>query len=241
MAEVLIVSPDNRDAHQLLSIVESVNHKAVLISDISDAKLYLNNNNPDLVIAEQELEDSSGVDFFDYLCKSKEKVYPFILLSSISLSALAGKALQKGALDFLPRPLDAEEVITIIERAINKRPVTIFSENQVGFEAKGDILIITIPDHFIHEAAVQLSKLLNVGALMTERGLIIDLSNSSYIASIGIGILQVLASNFIGSEAKLMMCGASPRIYHLMDIAGIFHFYKYKDNLEEALQDFDGV
>lgn len=239
MTEILILSPENSDARKLKNILESINCKAVLISCISDVRLYLNNNNPDLVIAEQELEESSGIEFFEYLCETKDKVYPFILLSSISLSSLAGKALQMGAIDFLPKPVDTEEVITIVERAIHKRPVSIQAENQVGFEAKGDILIITLPRQFVHEASVQLSKLLNVGAISAEKGVIIDLTKSDYIASIGIGILQVIASSFIGSEAKLIMCGASPRIFHLMDIAGIFHFYSYKENLDEALVEFD--
>lgn len=241
MADIVIINHDNKDSMVLATAIESIGHKAKLISDVSDAKLYLKSKEPDLIIAEQEMPGTSGISLFEYLQEKMNKIPPFILMCNISLSASAGIALQKGALDFLPKPVDPEEAITIIEHALNRRPLAIFNENQVSFEAEKDILIVKIPEQFMHEAAVQFSRLLNGGAIISERGVVVDLSQTRYMASIGIGMLQMLAASFSDSSERLYMCGAGPRIYHLLESAGIFHFFQYEEKVSDALEKINAL
>lgn len=88
---------------------------------------------PDLIILDQRLPDGTGIEFIQ---KLKEMSYeiPIIMLSAIDSSNVAVQAMKLGALDYITKPLNFDELKIIVEKALEsvrlKRQVSLLQKEQ---------------------------------------------------------------------------------------------------------------
>ncbi len=78
---------------------QSIEVKCLIASDLKDAKKYLNNNSPDLIVADSILPDGRGLDL---LSVKKEGVgFPLIIMSDKVDEKAAVEAIKAGAMDYM--------------------------------------------------------------------------------------------------------------------------------------------
>ena len=71
------------------------------------------------------------------------------------------------------------------------------------------------------------------------RNLVIDLSNSDALTSIGIRALVVIHKMLVTEDGKhLKLAGVAPSIQEILDVAGITQFIEIHDTVDEALSAF---
>ncbi len=88
---------------------------------------------PDLIILDQHLPDGTGIEFIQ---KLKEMSYeiPIIMLSAVDSSNIAVQAMKLGALDYITKPIDFDELKIIVEKSLEsarlKRQISLLQEEQ---------------------------------------------------------------------------------------------------------------
>ncbi len=80
-------------------------------ASIADAKIMLSNNKPDILLLDIELEDGTGFNLLDQLPH-----LDFKLIFITAFNQYAIKAFKYNALDYLLKPIDPQELKTILDK-----------------------------------------------------------------------------------------------------------------------------
>jgi len=91
--------------------------------------------NPDCVIIDVRMPQMNGLDVLDIVKQHKQNT-PVIMISGYGDIAMAVKAIQTGAADFIEKPVDPEAVLKVVERACGSKQKKGEAEpNDAEFEA----------------------------------------------------------------------------------------------------------
>ncbi len=92
------------------------NYSTCVFSSISEfAQNLAKQKQPQLLIADLKLGDGS---FLDYLSSTQKLTFPFLVVSSIDNPDTTRTCLQGGALDYVLKPFQQNELIAKIEKAL---------------------------------------------------------------------------------------------------------------------------
>jgi anti-anti-sigma factor len=65
--------------------------------------------------------------------------------------------------------------------------------------------------------------------------IIVDLSECPYVSSAGIRILLKTKKRLSAGQNELYLAGIAPDVFHVLEIAGLHHVFKFESNVEKAL------
>lgn len=117
----------------------------------SDAMIYLENNEPDLIISDVIMPNIDGFSFYDnYRAFFPYRTTPIIFLSSISDPEQISSSIDKGVYDFITKPVNPKVLISKI-KAILKREADKNAKNKKlhFIKAQGKISTIKLKDKLI--------------------------------------------------------------------------------------------
>jgi len=121
MSSVLLVRNDPASRKTLANLLARRGHRAISIETIEEAKLLLETESFDLIIADLHLGAATVMDVmtaFRKICIDTEII---IVVSSSQDTALATKVIKKGAYDFIVEPFQNEEILLKIDRALERK------------------------------------------------------------------------------------------------------------------------
>ena len=72
---------------------------------------------PDVVLCDIRLPDMSGMEAFDKLRRLNSRV-PIVIMTGYGTSATAIEAMRRGAFEYVLKPLDVDQLISVIENAV---------------------------------------------------------------------------------------------------------------------------
>ena len=78
---------------------------------------YLFENEPDLMILDQILPDGTGIEVLVRMRKENVQV-PVIMLTAIDTSDVAVRAMKLGAVDYVTKPVNTDELLIVIDKAL---------------------------------------------------------------------------------------------------------------------------
>lgn len=113
MRRLLIVDDDNALRRTLARSMESRNFDVTVAESVADAMMQIANTPPDYAILDLKLEDGHGLEVVEKL-RSVRPECRIIILTGFGNIATAVAAVKAGALDYLPKPANPDE----IERAL---------------------------------------------------------------------------------------------------------------------------
>ena len=123
--KVLVVEDDGELLSALVETLTLAKFDAVGIARLADAVDYLNKHTVDLIISDVNFENNSassqietGIDLLRY---SREQgiITPFVLTTAYASVDKAVQALKLGALDYLVKPFEAEQLINIVKKNVD--------------------------------------------------------------------------------------------------------------------------
>ncbi len=119
-AHILIV--EDRDAlrrlmHRALS---GEGYRVTAAADVSEAKRCLAAPDFDLVFSDLKLPDGSGLDVLA-LCRQVLPEVPVVMLTAFGTITTAVEAMKLGAVDFLEKPVELEDLFTMVEALAQHR------------------------------------------------------------------------------------------------------------------------
>lgn len=143
-------------------------------TNIKDAKEYIENNNPDLILLDITLPDGNGFDLFNDVIKNKK--IPTIFLTARDDEDDIVKGLDSGAEDYITKPFSTKELLARINRILlrNKKN-NLITIKDITYDM--DKLVLTKDNKIIELSALELKLVnllfLNVNKVVT-RNIILD-------------------------------------------------------------------
>jgi len=133
MANILLVEDDNTFIQILQGFLIKKGFEVDAINCIKDAITLIEKKEYQLILLDYRLPDGIGLDLIKLL-RSKNNKTPIIVITSFLDIRTAVNAVKMGAFDYITKPVMPEELLMIIDEAINKKeikpvnPLTVFTQ-----------------------------------------------------------------------------------------------------------------
>jgi len=120
MKKILIVDNDPDTGLVLKKFLHQHGLKTYTVSTGKDAEEFIKTVPMDLIICESQLPDYSGIEILQKI-KIIDRRIPVLIIAGYSEVKVAVEAIQKGAFDYVTKPLHPDEILDSIKNAIDKR------------------------------------------------------------------------------------------------------------------------
>ncbi len=138
MARVLLVDDDPSVLFALQSLLQSAGHEAVLADSGAEALAQL--EGVDAVITDYSMQGMNGVQLLQAV-RERDDSPPVILLTAHGSERLAVQAIKAGAYEYLSKPADSDELLLMLERALEARALRIQNRQLTAEKALGHTMI----------------------------------------------------------------------------------------------------
>ena len=117
-ARVLIVDDENLFAAAVRRRLEKAGHACAVAGTLADAKAELDRQLADVVLLDLRLPDGNGMQFLEQLRRTPDSAAPVIVLTAHAEIDDAVHAMKQGAADYLKKPIDLDELLLAVDRAL---------------------------------------------------------------------------------------------------------------------------
>jgi len=122
MAKILVVDDDPEFLHFLKLFLRHYSHDVVAATDGGQALKVLEEESPDLIISDIQMEGMDGWEFFQNVrLQPSTAAIPFIFLTGMKSLPDRVCGLRMGADDFVTKPFSGEEFLARIEGCLERR------------------------------------------------------------------------------------------------------------------------
>ncbi|PMP59924.1 MAG: DNA-binding response regulator [Sulfurihydrogenibium sp.] len=120
MFKILMIDDEERILKILETVLTKEGYNVETAKSKSEAFQKLNSNNYNLILSDYLLEDGTGMEILEYF-REKDSTTPFIIITAYGSINGAVEAIKKGATHYIPKPIDTDNLIKIIEFYKNKQ------------------------------------------------------------------------------------------------------------------------
>jgi len=116
---VLVVDDEKNILKVVSMTLKKKNYNVDTARSSEEAIEKFNNNSYSLIITDIKLPGKTGMDLLEYV-KSREPDIPVIMITAFGTIASAISAMKKGAFNYLTKPVNSDELLTVMKEAIEK-------------------------------------------------------------------------------------------------------------------------
>jgi len=120
MAQVMIVEDERLLSWALSEQLRRAGHDVNAAADLASAKAHLEEHQPEVLLLDLSLPDGNGLDFYEGHLEQLEDTV-VIVMTAVGQVEAAVRAMKLGALDFLSKPVDQQDLVKLIERSSRVR------------------------------------------------------------------------------------------------------------------------
>lgn len=120
METVLIVEDDRVYARATTNWLVKNGINARYVLSVDNAKEFLDNHDVDLVLSDFRLDNGNGMELLEWMNTHGYRI-PFLIMTGYGDIPGAVEAVKKGAVDYLPKPVQIEKVLGIIRKALERK------------------------------------------------------------------------------------------------------------------------
>ena len=120
METVLIVEDDRVYARATTNWLVKNGINARYVLSVDNAKEFLDNHDVDLVLSDFRLDNGNGMELLEWMNTHGYRI-PFFIMTGYGDIPGAVEAVKKGAVDYLPKPVQTEKVLGIIRKALERK------------------------------------------------------------------------------------------------------------------------
>ncbi len=132
MKRILVIDDDSYINNLLVNYLKQNGYEAEGTITGRNGIKRIEKTDYDLVLCDYRLPDSDGLKILQFI-KTKNPNLPVIIMTAYADVKMAVKLIKAGALDYVTKPIQPEEILHLIERAIRSKRIkedsTTFSEN----------------------------------------------------------------------------------------------------------------
>ncbi|HEX9985339.1 MAG TPA: sigma-54 dependent transcriptional regulator [Thermoanaerobaculia bacterium] len=117
----LLIVDDEASLRDFLSIVfEEEGWRVEAAASLGEARAMLTRAEPDVVLCDLMLPDGSGIDLIREV-KAERPSLAFIMITAHTSTRSAVEALKAGAMDYIAKPFDIEELKILVRKAVERK------------------------------------------------------------------------------------------------------------------------
>ncbi|KJY84079.1 nitrogen regulation protein NR(I) [Vibrio galatheae] len=117
---VWVVDDDSSIRWVMEKTLSSANIKCETFADAESVLMALERETPDVLVSDIRMPGIDGIELLKQVHERSPEL-PVIIMTAHSDLDAAVNAYQKGAFEYLPKPFDVDETLTLVERAITHR------------------------------------------------------------------------------------------------------------------------
>jgi two-component system, NtrC family, response regulator HydG len=136
MAKILIIDDDVTFCLMLKALLEKNGHVVSSVFSRAEAKRKIEKQNFEIVFTDLRLPDASGMELIR-LIKNKASKTQIIMMTGYADIATAIESIKKGAFDYIPKPLNPDEVLNLVHEALNQAHGQTSAEDSVSSNNSG--------------------------------------------------------------------------------------------------------
>lgn len=162
--DILIVDDEQVIIDAVIKICSSEGYKVDSSIDAKDALNKLKKNNYKLIICDIMMPDIDGFQFLDEISKNKI-ISPVIMTTGYSTVENAVKSLYNGAIDFIPKPFTADELINSVVRGLKYLEIQLIL-NSGSQRDDASIIYVPCPAKYFRLGYSSWASLENTGSIL---------------------------------------------------------------------------
>lgn len=170
MKTVLIVEDDRIYARTVANWLMKNGINARYVLSGASAREFIAGGNPDLILSDYRLPDGNGVELLEWLKQNGYRI-PFLVMTGYGEIAGAVEAIKRGALDYLPKPVQTEKVLTTLTGLLQQQQEKTYADGVVYYQGKSP-LTVKLQEHIRLVAPVDTLTVLIRGASGTGKELV---------------------------------------------------------------------
>ncbi|MFC2173600.1 response regulator [Acidobacteriota bacterium] len=120
LATILVIDDEPSVRERLEELIVEFGHLPITAEDGMTARAQLQENNPDLVIADLNLPDTTGINILREI-RTFNKQIPVAIITGYASVDTAVEAIQDGAFDYLPKPFKMDDLEKVINKGLRLR------------------------------------------------------------------------------------------------------------------------
>jgi len=114
-------------------------------------------------------------------------------------------------------------------------------EMSVESHRNGTVVIVTPKDRFDTNSAPEVERVLTDHIERGEKQIVLDLSNISYISSIGLRVILKAVMAMIRTGGRVVLCGGNDQVRTVLQLSGAMIMSLYAATLDEAISKIQGA
>ncbi len=117
---VVLIDDEPNSLKVLSAILKKKGYEVLTFPCAEDALNDPNTSTADTIIVDYKMPGMSGIDFIDAL-KGHRNTPPIVMLTAYGTIERAVEAMKKGAFNYLTKPVNPDELLTVVREALEKR------------------------------------------------------------------------------------------------------------------------
>ncbi len=117
-SHVLLVEDEQVFARAACRRLQAAGYHCNAVHTLADASAWLEHQTPDLILLDMRLPDGAGLDLLERLCREQALETPVIMMTAYGEIDDAVAAMKLGALDYLKKPIDLEELLLVVDKGL---------------------------------------------------------------------------------------------------------------------------
>lgn len=170
MKTVLIVEDDRIYARTVANWLMKNGINARYVLSGASAREFIAGCSPDLILSDYRLPDGNGVELLEWLKQNGYRI-PFLVMTGYGEIAGAVEAIKRGAVDYLPKPVQTEKVLTTFTGLLQQQQEKTYADGVVYYQGKSP-LTVKLQEHIRLVAPVDTLTVLIRGASGTGKELV---------------------------------------------------------------------
>jgi len=133
MPNILIIEDDAAFCQMLQRFLTKKGYIVDISFTAPDAKNKFNNHSYDLVLTDLRLPDYDGIQLLTEI-KNNNPETPVIVMTGYAEVGTAVNAMKKGAYDYIAKPFTPDDIVSVIEKALQAQPELAPAESRISSE-----------------------------------------------------------------------------------------------------------
>ena len=142
--DILAIDDEQVVVNAIVKILGNENFSVDTSTNSSEALVKINSNKYNLIICDIMMPDADGFEILNQVQKSAAST-PIIMSSGYSTIENAVRSLYEGAVDFVPKPFTADELISSVKRALKYSDLINLNSE---FENQKNLFFVSCPSKY---------------------------------------------------------------------------------------------
>jgi len=150
--DILVVEDEPSVTQAIVKVCDEEGMTVAAVTSAAGALASLRQRPCRLVLCDIMMQGIDGFEFLAELARHGIGI-PVVMMTGYSTVENAVRSIAAGAVDYLPKPFTADELMTVVRRAL-RASALMDAADSAGLERESSLSYVPCPDHYLHLGCV---------------------------------------------------------------------------------------